>query len=127
MPRRRVVEQITNALQDYDETFLECRNLGHVWRIRGYFRGADGIVARRLECQRCDTGRLDRWGFNGERIGSSYQYVEDYRIPEVRVAAGDVRVEMIRRAVVYASEAEMLDAITTPARSGGSLRAVGSA
>jgi hypothetical protein len=105
--------QVAAALQDYDNDYLLCRNLGHVWRIVGYFRGAGGVVARRLECQRCETGRVDRWGGRGgaERIGSSYRYGTDYRLEGVQPAAAAVRVEVVRRATVYASESEMLAAL----------------
>jgi hypothetical protein len=101
--------EIANALHDYDNAYLECRNLGHYWRVMGYFRGAAGVTARRLECQRCDTVRLDRWeSRGGDRIGSSYRYGADYRLEGVQPPARAVRVEVLRRATVYASEADML-------------------
>ena len=108
------VDEAKEALVRYDEAFLECRNLGHVWGIRGYFRGARGVVVRALQCGRCETTRQDRWGTNGDRIGAGYTYPEGYRIEGVRVTGSSVRVEMVRRAVVYASEDEMFAALAPP-------------
>ena len=105
--------EVAAALHDYDDEYLACRNLGHYWRVMGYFRGVGGIVLRRLECQRCDTVRLDRWeSRGGARIGSSYRYGAEYRLEGVQPAATAVRVEVMRRATVYASESEMLAALT---------------
>jgi hypothetical protein len=105
--------EVSAALQEYDEDYLLCRNLGHVWRILGYFRGATGLTMRRLECQRCETVRLDKWATRGgERIGATYRYGSDYRLEGVQPAAAAVRVEVLRRATVFASEAEMLAALT---------------
>ena len=74
MPRRRVITPVSNvevALSTYDETYLECRNLGHVWRVVGYFRGATGAVLRHLRCQRCETVRVDNWTLSGDRVGAA--------------------------------------------------------
>ena len=118
MPRRppalREVTEAAEALSHYDESYLDCRNLGHVWRVLGYFRGATGLVLRHLRCQRCETIRVDKWALNGDRVGSQYHHSEGYLIPDLGapVNSHDVRVEMIRRAVVFASEAEMLASIS---------------
>lgn len=97
------------ALRGYDETYLLCRNLGHVWEIMGYFRGAPGEVRRDLRCTRCDTERQDRWLRSGERISGRYSYAADYRLEtDGHMAAVDVRLEVIRRATVYANEETML-------------------
>jgi hypothetical protein len=105
------------ALRKYDEEYLECRrgNLGHVWHVVGFYRGPDGTVIRSLECGRCGTAARDRWGRDGERIQRQYAYVEGYQIPtegEEGITAADVRVEVIRRAHVYANEEQMLAHLT---------------
>ena len=101
------------ALRGYDETFLLCRNLGHVWEILGYFRGAPGEVWRDMQCTRCETERTDRWLRSGERLQGRYKYVTDYKLEtDGRMVAVDVRLEVIRRATVYASENQMLQAAT---------------
>jgi hypothetical protein len=107
-------------LDGYDDTYLGCRDHGHVWDVVGYYR-LDGQIRRRMDCLRCGTERLDRWGSNGARFGSSYAYVEDYRVPEdddgSRVTTVDVRLEVLARATVYASHDDMLAAMTKRARS----------
>jgi hypothetical protein len=106
-------KEVAAALHDYDDDYLTCRNLGHYWRVLGYFRGASGVVARSLECQRCQTVRLDSWeARGGGRIGSRYRYGVDYRLAGVQPAAAEVRIEVLRRATVYASEGEMLAALS---------------
>ena len=106
------------ALRAYDEDHLLCRfgNLGHVWEILGYFRsGIAGEVRRDLECARCGTRRQDRWlSGSGERLASQYRYADGYRLDleGEHMAASDVRLEAIRRANVYANEAQMLDHLT---------------
>lgn len=104
------------ALRGYDDTYLLCRNLGHVWEIYGYFRGTQpGEVRRTLRCQRCETERVDRWlRGTGERLAGQYRYGADYRL-EVEgghTPAVDVRLEVIRRFHVYANESQMLAHLT---------------
>jgi hypothetical protein len=110
------ITSVDVALSTYDETFLECRNLGHVWRVLGYFRAPTGNVVRHLRCQRCETIRVDAWAFNGDRLGARYHHADGYLITDVGapIHAHDVRVEMIKRATIYESEADMLASITTP-------------
>src|SRR5215471_13408803 len=101
MARRKEITPIGSvevALESYDETYLECRNLGHVWRILGYFRGA-------------------RWGLNGDRIGASYHHSEGYLFEglEAPVNAHAVRIEMLHRATIFENEASMLASLETRA------------
>jgi hypothetical protein len=99
-------------LSRYDGVYLDCRNLGHVWRIAGYYREGDAVL-RRLECQRCGTERTDRWRRDGFRPSARYHYVDGYRMTEGEpVTPTDVRAEMMRRATIYKSQEEMLAAMT---------------
>jgi hypothetical protein len=99
-------------LRDYDADYLVCRNLGHRWVLFGWFTKL-GEVHRKLDCERCDAERTDRWTRNGMRLGNRYLYPDGYRAQaDAPVTAADVRVEMLRRATVYKSEADMLAAIT---------------
>lgn len=106
------------ALRGYDEDFLLCRfgNLGHVWEVVGYYRGAgEGEVRRTLVCPRCETERLDRWlSGSGERLPSSYRYPAGYRVEldGDHIGTADVRLEAMRRANVYANESQMLNHLT---------------
>lgn len=108
----------SKALRGYDADYLLCRrgNLGHVWDVVGYWRAADGVVCRRLECARCESTRTDRWvRASGERLSPSYHYAEDYLIHSSngdKPEASDVRIEAIRRANIFANEDAMLDAMT---------------
>ena len=103
-------------LMAYDAVYLECRNLGHVWRVAGYYRDGEAVL-RRLGCARCSTERTDRWRRDGFRLSARYTYVDGYRMgPGEGVSPGEVRVEMLRRANVYRNEAEMIAAMTGAAR-----------
>jgi hypothetical protein len=106
--------EVAAALHDYDDDYLLCRrgNLGHVWQVVGYFNGASGVVLRRVECPRCGTVRLDTWETRGGRVGSSYRYGEGYRLEGVQPDTAAVRVEVMRRATVYADESAMLAALS---------------
>lgn len=106
-----------NPLRGYDGTFLECRDIRHVWGVVGYWREPDGLVCRGLVCQRCDTERTDRWDAKTfDRIGSRYSYPTGYVLTmaegERHTDARAVRGEAARRAKVYANEQTMLDAMT---------------
>lgn len=111
--------KVARALRDYDEDYLTCRNLGHRWTAIGFYRSAyAGEVRRRLECERCGGARIDRWEARGvNRIGASYSYHDGYRLPGSQPTASAVRVEVVRRATVFASEDEMLAALTNGAGS----------
>lgn len=102
-------------LRGYEAEYLDCRNLGHVWRTVGFFQG-EGIIRRRLACQRCETERTDRWSHAGERRSASYRYAEGYKLEGIAPAATQVRLELLRRATIYRSEADMLNAMTTGPR-----------
>jgi hypothetical protein len=104
-------------LGNYDETYLTCRNLGHVWRIQGWYR-AVVEVKRRLFCDRCGMVRNDTWGLGGDRRSASYHQPEGYRLEHGGASALDVRVEVLRLATVYSTEAEMLASVTKGAPRG---------
>ena len=111
MPILRPLKPDDQRLKGYDAEFLHCRNLGHEWRTIGYFQG-EGVIKRRLECHRCETERTDRWEHNGLRRSGSYKYAEGYRLEGMAPAATQVRLELLRRATIFRSEAEMLASMT---------------
>lgn len=102
------------AVRNYDDVFLTCRDLRHVWRLVGYYRD-NGAVRRLLDCERCGTQRNDRWSQSGERIASSYNYAEQYRM-EGGMDAVEVRREAMHRATIYTSEDQMIHALTAGGR-----------
>lgn len=107
--RKRAAEA-GEALDNYDETFLECRDLHHPWRVLGFYRvGAE--IRRRLICSRCSTEATDVWRPNGERIKRGYKYVEGYNIKGGGVTPFDVRREVLARVTVYDNEANMVNAL----------------
>src|SRR5262245_35777315 len=109
MVGQRATRGQLKQLQAYAAEYLECRNLGHQWRTIGFFESG-GLVKRRITCQRCDTDRTDRWQRDGVRRSPSYSYADGYRLAGFNPPAQALRVETIRRAVVYESETAMLDA-----------------
>lgn len=107
---------LDRVLRGYADDFLDCRNIGHLWRSVGFFRGTDGTVHRRLTCDRCGTDRTDRWVRDtGERLQGRYRYASGYQVSTdegEKPYAVDVRLEVMRRAKVYANESQMLSAMT---------------
>lgn len=99
------------AVHEYDDVYLTCRDLRHQWRLVGFFR-QNGTIHRVLDCDRCGTQRGDVWRPNGERVRNQYAYAEGYRIEGVNVSQFDVRREVMSRAKVYASESDMVQALT---------------
>lgn len=99
-------------LDGYDDTYLECRDLRHSWKIQGFFNYG-GEVVRRLSCSRCKTVREDHWEPNGERISGRYKYPDGYSIRGSNVKAFDVRREVLHRVKVYANEEQMQQALFT--------------
>lgn len=103
------------AVHEYDDVYLTCRGLQHVWRVVGFYRN-NGSVRRVLDCERCGTQRSDDWRLNGERWPSRYQYAPGYQLKGVHVALSDVRREMISRATIFDSESQMIEALTSNGR-----------
>jgi hypothetical protein len=115
MPTIRPLKPDDQRLRAYAAEYLDCRNLGHVWHTIGFFQG-EGVIKRRLSCSRCETERTDRWEHDGSRRAGSYNYAEGYRLEGMQPATTQVRLELMRRATIYKTEAEMLAAMTNGAR-----------
>ena len=109
-----------SALRSYDEQYLECRrgNLGHVWRVLGYYKTPEGDTGRNLICARCDSTAQDRWeSKTGERYPRRYKYADGYVIGDGEQVHGeDIRKEVMRRARVFANEEQMIAALTEGGR-----------
>lgn len=106
--RVRATQQQRTALHDYDDTWLECRDLKHAWETIGVFRDANGHRVRVLHCTReCEVQGFDLLGVGGERVKPRrYKYPDGYKtIGKIEVT--DLRVEAIRRTKIYRSEAAM--------------------
>lgn len=57
---------------------MECRDWGHAWEVAYLARDEDGVLIRRLNCLRCETGRFDYIESQGLILGRAYRYVEGY-------------------------------------------------
>lgn len=108
MPRLRVVEaqfiesQVQERVHALKGRFLECRTIGHAWRL-GYIgpagRGDEEIQgrarnhparpdgARVLRCTRCRTERVDlawigygRAEYDFRLVARYYRYPDDYKV-----------------------------------------------
>lgn len=104
-------------LKTYNETYLECRDLRHAWRLLGFYKQGSGQLGRRLACTRCNTVRHDIWSNSGERIKAQYDYVDGYSLKgSGGIEQHDVRREQIRRANVqgvFRTEDELIEAVYT--------------
>jgi hypothetical protein len=74
---------------------IQCRDFGHSWqpytveRIPQRKRWAET-----LRCQRCHTHRVRFISDNGGLVGSTYRYVEGYRIEGMGAMTADTRSVM---------------------------------
>lgn len=94
-----------NLDDDYDDTYLTCRDLRHHWELIGYYH-QDGGVNRVLLCGRCEAERTDTWTTGGARVKATYTYPDGYRLTDGTTPA-DVRTEVLHRVVVFDSVEDM--------------------
>lgn len=103
-------EQRKVTLDTLSETYLECRDLMHAWKVEQDFLIRDagtrrklGIVRRLLCCTRCETRREDLiWMKTFARLSSRYIYPDGYGVRGNHrgvVSKAEVRSEAYRRAV----------------------------
>jgi hypothetical protein len=101
----RVIEDV--SLDDYDDKFLQCRDIRHPWEIQGYWQEG-AFNKRRLICPRCETVAIDTWRANGAREARRYEYAQGYQKKgSGGVDPSEVRKEQLRRAQVFGSQEEM--------------------
>lgn len=110
--------ELETTISNYDETFLECRDLRHPWAVVGYFRNGAGIT-RIMQCRRCPTKRFQTVSARGEILSNRYEYPDGYQISGT--GAGGVPNAEIRRVVfsrvsIFNSEHDMM---ATLVESGG--------
>lgn len=103
MPNKKAEEYT-----DLKDTYLECRDLGHSWRVRTLTRQEirEGVrgkhkalwgYLRVARCSRCRTVRTDRIDALGNVSTRSYSYPDNYQIEEKGVSKGQFRLEIIQR------------------------------
>lgn len=86
------LDDLAAIVQDLEDDFLLCRDLGHAWKLQGYSRleGGRGLIARRLKCRVCKTKRVDRITRTyGTVYGRSYEHPEGYSIKGFGTLAAD--------------------------------------
>lgn len=104
MAQTHAVLNEEEPLSDYNDTFLECRGLSHLWRHVGYF--LDGAYVNRMcVCTRCTCQKIQQTTRDGQLIGTKYQHPDDYLIQGSYIERQDVRREQIKRAGINGSMA----------------------
>lgn len=87
--RKAVTVLQRQLLTNYNESFVACRDVGHLWTLTS--REMDGdMLKRALTCNRCGTERresIDRFGDLDRR---QYVHSSEYLIP-MSVQGSDVR------------------------------------
>lgn len=106
-----ILHQGPGGISNYDQTFLECRDMLHAWYVVGHYQ-ANGHIERLLECRRgCSVQGIDTLNRHGRRVKArKYQYPDGYQV-EGGIDKEDVRAERLRRVKVYASEQTMQQAL----------------
>lgn len=115
---------VDRVLTEYDDEYLECRGLSHLWQRVGYFR--DGAYISLLtQCMRCRTRRIQTMTRDGEFIRRGYDYAEGYTVTGMYLERRDVRRESIRRAngMIFTSEEALLNGERPPTQTVAQKRA----
>ena len=112
MPKKTHIEHMTlgdfrKRLSDYDESYLECKDMRHRWDlVQSYAKQASGWVTRVLACDRCGTRRTDSYALLSNRrlarAGSSYRYPQGFSfrgLPQEDNLSEVVRYEAFQRAL----------------------------
>lgn len=98
-------DEIVFDLTDYDDTYLECRDHGHSWKVLGKWRDYLGDWNRRLRCQVCTMGRRDRYS-RGE-VHRSYDPPDGYYLTE-KIDRWSFKAEALDRTPTFSTEEEVL-------------------
>lgn len=73
---REAVEEFAQGLSI---SFLQCRELGHIWKPWGARRDDEhNTFERSLRCPRCKTKRHETLSMRGAKLRSHYEYPEGY-------------------------------------------------
>lgn len=104
-------EDVVELLHNYDKKWLDCRDLRHTWKLLGYYRANNQDVFRTLRCERCECEATDHWTASGYRWPRRYEYPDGYQLKGSRVAAVEVRVEVLSRATIFESQDQMIQSV----------------
>lgn len=80
--RRRRGDVLSQWAAKLPESYLLCRDLGHVWQpFRASYDKAANGYRRTLRCSRCKTERSQILNLDGVVRSGYYAYDDDYRAP----------------------------------------------
>lgn len=85
-PRRRKPrrgDSVGQWIQALPQGFIECRDLGHIWRpYRAWWDNDAKAYRRAMRCPRCFTERVQLLSASGAILSGHYVYAEGYSKPE---------------------------------------------
>lgn len=92
-------------------SFLQCRELGHIWKPWGAkFDEEHKVFERSLRCPRCKTKRMETLSLRGAKLKSHYEYPEGYTTDGLGRIVGEgrdaLRVESITRTLTSVQNKE---------------------
>lgn len=95
-------EDVEDFAAKLSVSFLQCRELGHVWKpYTAAFDQEHNSFARVLRCPRCRTERHETLSTRGAKLASHYVYPEGYTTDGLGRIVGEgrdaLRVESITR------------------------------
>src|SRR5688572_3545900 len=77
-PQYADLADVQEFAKNLPSKFLECRELGHLWRPHDASRFKDGGFERVLRCTRCTTKRIQEITMRGEVMRQHYKHPEGY-------------------------------------------------
>ena len=96
---KREEQFLSEHLADLPDDYVECRELRHQWFRQGKYtevKGSKGLVARTLECARCEAVRTDVLNVQTfDRVGTTYTYPDNYTIKGNTLRGGAAK--LVRR------------------------------
>jgi hypothetical protein len=71
-------------MDDYDPSFVECRDVGHQW-VKSFVEPTDdSSIQRMLLCDRCESERHESFNQDGELLNRQYRHAQGYLLdPEM--------------------------------------------
>jgi hypothetical protein len=85
IPRRKAPrrgDQVGHWIAGLPQSFIECRDLGHVWRpSRAWWENAEREYRRVMICTRCSTERTQAVSSSGLVLSGHYTYADGYAKP----------------------------------------------
>lgn len=90
MSRRQIGARVVHVADTDDvakwsaalpDTFILCRDIGHLWRPWRASITAENSYLRVLRCGRCRTERSQELSMSGHTLSASYTYPEGYQAP----------------------------------------------